>query len=307
MRSKKLVPATTLAVLFLIAVPEAAFAGPFGAQYFVRPLLVVNKGQTIDGAKFNDVTSNEVWQSVVGYSESSVSLSDGEVKLYAESNVPGASLQSSGVFGERLTIRGGAGTTWDLSFSLEGEASGTMQAAAPGSNPPFFYYSLGIVVFEAGVADGNNFNGIANDPCWGQDTLNCTPAPDPLVHEKFQAPESIPVENFPTDDEFYFDIDKTLNASLLLDENDLTLDLFVYANVLVLADANSGVKDYVLDFSHTGAYSQTFAPGVEVYASSGDFLGLRAPPVGNVPAPGVLSLVVLGLLGLGSSLLRRRA
>ena len=57
-----------------------------------------------------------------------------------------------------------------------------------------------------------------------------------------------------------------------------------------------------MDFEHTATFNQEVAPGVELYSSSGEFLGLGTPPPTGptpVPVPATFTLFSLGLLGLG--------
>tara|TARA_R110000823_G_scaffold309352_2_gene433497 strand:+ start:2231 stop:3184 length:954 start_codon:yes stop_codon:yes gene_type:complete len=290
----------------------AVSAAPILEQsYFVRPALRVGGGAIQDGLVTNGATQATQTQSVSGTSRSTVSLVDGTVKMFAEegsSNEVG--LQTFGSFGERLTIRNGAGTNWNLGFGIEGEIFGELGPAAPGAELPVVFYDLSIVVFDAGIATSADFYGLATDPCFGQDPLNCIPRPAPRAFQYQSNILDIPIEDYdPTasSSPFYIDVADSIFASVLLENNTETLDVFVFTNVFYNASAagvGSGVESYVLDFENTVTYTQDFAPGVEVFSSSGEFLGLDAPPPVDpneptpVAAPGVLSLFGLGLLAL---------
>ncbi len=284
------------------------------SQYYVRPGLRVGGGAFQDGLQENGPTSAVQSQSVSGFSRSTVDLTQGTVKMYAEEpSITQVGLQTFGGFGERLTIRNGAGTNWGMNFGIEGEAYGDLGPRAPGGPLPVVIYNVGVVVHEAGVADWSNFLGLANDPCWGQDPLECNPAPAALVNNSSQGIYDVPVEDYAEGiDQFFEYLSTAVSANVALETNNETFDLFVYTNVFMAFDTlgpGSGLRNYVLDFENTATYDQTFAQGVDVFSSSGQFLGLTTPPPidppGNVPTPGALPLFGLGLLAL--ALGRRRA
>lgn len=292
-------------------------AMPLESNYYVRPGLRVGGGAFQDGLIENGPTTSSQQQGVVGFSSSEVSLENGTVKMYAEEffNTT-VGLQTFGGFGERLFIRNGAGTNWGTNLSIEGEVFGGLGPRAPSDDlPPTIIYDVGIVVHEAGVADWSNFLGIANDPCWGQDPLDCDPAPAPLANEFSQGRYEVPVDDWQEGvEDFYEFLFRQVSANILLDSNDEVLDLFVYSNLFLAFDtagAGSGLENYVLDFENTAQYSQTFAPGVDVFSSSGEFLGLTTPPPIDppdpVPAPGALQLALLGLASMVLGRRRRKA
>lgn len=301
MRRKNAVPTLLVGVFSFAALSQTAYAVPVDANYYVRPLLQVGSGAYQDGLEYNGATEATQSQSVSGSSWSTVDLGNGTAKMYSEGSAGLPGLLAFGGFGEKLTITGGAGTFWDLSYAMEGSFSGDLEFVTPGSSNPHLFYNLGLVVFAAGVADATNFLGIANDPCWGQDPLNCTPAPAALANvstsEFFEAPV------LGGEDDFFETFFRQVTASVFLPTNNEVLELFVYSNVIVDAQAGAGLANYVADFSQTASFAQQFAPGVDAYSSSGEFLGLVAPPddppPNGVPAPGVLGLFGLGLLALG--------
>ncbi len=280
-------------------VSESAFAVPIDANYFVRPFLRVGSGPGIvqDGLETNGPIEATQTQNVSGFSTSTVNLAEGTVKVSAEATAAQPILTTSGTFGERLTIRGGVGTNWDMDFTLDGFVEGDLGPRASGSPDPFVFYNLKIAVLEAGVADYSNFWGIATNTCWGQDPLNCTEV-YPLA--KVSVTELIDIPYDPNESTFSMDISDTISASILLLTNNALLDLFVAANVAVVLSGgvSSGVVNYSSDFSNTAAFSQNFAPGVMAYSSSGQFLGLPTPPPAQVPTPGTLAMLMIGLLGL---------
>lgn len=277
-----------------------------GDNYYVRPGLRVGGGAFQDGLSQNGPTVSSQTQGVTGISRSEVSLENGTVKMYAEEFTNSAvGLQTFGGFGERITIKNGAGTNWGIDFGIEGEAFGDLGFRAPGAPLPTIVYNVGVVVLEAGIADYSNFLSFANNPCFGQDPLACSPVPAALANEFSQGLYEVPVEDFFEGmDSFYEFLQTDVSVNINLDSNLEQFDLFTYTNVFMAFDtvgSQSGLQNYVLDFENTAQYIQNFAPNVEVFSSSGEFLGLEKPtfdPPSTVPTPGVLQLFGLGLVAL---------
>lgn len=277
-----------------------------GDNYYVRPALRVGGGELQDGLVLNGSTVSSQVQGVTGFSRSEVNLQEGTVKMYAEEYTDSAvGLQAFGGFGERITVKNGAGTSWGVDFGIDGEVYGDLGFRVQGAPSPVIVYDVGIVVHEAGVADWSNFLGLANDPCWGQDPLNCTPAPAALANEYSQGLYDVPVDDFYEGFDSFFEYLYTdVSANINITSNLQTFDLFTYTNIYMAFDTvgpESGLQNYVLDFENTAQYSQQFAPNVEVFSSSGQFLGLPTPPdnpPGSVPTPGALQLFGLGLASL---------
>lgn len=300
MKIYNLVIRCTLTVAALAA--TSVHAVPFEDNYYVRPGLRVGGGAFQDGYIQNGTTSASQTQSVIGTSRSTVDLGDGTVKMFAaESFASEVGLQTFGGFGERLRIQNGQGTDWSLSFAIEGTISGVVGFAAEGPLPPTFVYDVGLVVLEAGIGTGLDFLDFARDLCFGQDPDNCIPTPAPLADRYSRTTYEPSFEGF--NDDFSIDVSESVTANIRLDSNDEFFDVFVYTNVFLAADtagADSGLQGYVLDFENTATYEQSFADGVEVFSSSGEFLGLAdfnddLPP-NPVPSPSVLHLLLVGLM-----------
>ncbi len=158
----------TAAVIFTSAAainPAHAVPVTVGSNYFVRPALRVAVDQNIiDGIEVNGATTKTMEQGAIGTSRSIVNLADGTVKMYQQGHAGNENLQTFGSFGERITIRGGAGTTWTPSFSVDG----TLETygggpVVDGSTPPLWRYNVGLYIYRAGVADWTNFFGLATD------------------------------------------------------------------------------------------------------------------------------------------------
>lgn len=248
-------------------------------SYFVRPALRVGAGELIDGADINGATSGYLDQSVVGYSSSSVDLTQGTVKMFASEEISFQGLQTFGSFGERITITNGAGTNWDVGFAVEGMLELVSDGAmAPGAQAGSLFYDVGIAVYRAGQVTYNNF---VNNPDY-----------DPVLFEYTQF-----VDDLYGDVEYdQYNVFADAFGSVELTSNYEEFDIFAYTNVIVLGDLASGVESYTADFLNTARFSQTFATGVQAYSSSGQFMNLNAPPPNpnSVNSPGVLALCGLG-------------
>ncbi|MGQ8364553.1 hypothetical protein [Glaciecola sp. 1036] len=249
------------------------------SNYFVRPGLRIGVGEFIDGLAVNGGTERTMLQGAVGYSESTVSLVDGTVKMYSEGYNTDQSLQTFGSFGERITITNGAGTDWNFGFAVEGYldvyGGGPINDAA--SNP-YLYYNVGIAVYRAGQVNYDNF---VNNPDY-----------DPVFFDVIDTIDYLDGNEGYS----YIEAFAEVFGSITLESNYEQFDIFAYTNMIVDPALGSGVESYVSDFSHTATYGQSFDSGVEAFSSSGEFLGLRTPP----PAPNnVSSPAGLGILGLG--------
>lgn len=256
-------------------------------NYFVRPALRIGAGELIDGIQVNGDLQSMQEQGVVGYSSSTVNLSEGTVKMYAGENTSLQGLQTFGSFGERITVTNGAGTNWDLSFAVEGILD--LFGGGPildDSTPSTLLYNVGIAVYKAGEVQWNNF---VNNPNF-----------DPVLFEFNQQVDII--EEF--EDFNQIDVYAEVFGSVELESDFEVFDIFAYTNVIVGANFGTGIEEYEADFLNTARFGQTFAEGVEAFSSSGEFMGLGLAPTVQTPTPvpasGGLALLALGLMGIFS-------
>ena len=220
-------------------------------------------------------------QGVVGYSSSTVNLSEGTVKMYSSEYSVLQGLQTFGSFGERVTVTGGAGTNWDLSFAVEGMLS--LYGGGPildNEQPSTLLYNVGIAVYKAGQVNWSNF---VNNPDF-----------DPVLFEFNEVVDIIDgVEDFNQ-----MDVYAEVFGNVALASDYEVFDIFAYTNVIVTPQVGNGIVEYEADFMNTARFGQTFAAGAQGFSSSGQFMGLTTPPpapTNNVSGPAPIALFSMAL------------
>jgi hypothetical protein len=213
-----------------------------------------------------------------------VDLSDGTVKMFMEhiGDTEGH-LQTFGGFGERITITGGAGTFWDFSFAVDGflETFGG-NPIINGVQDPGFFYDAGLAIYNAGEVNYTNF-------VPGFNNFNA------LFYDQDATLENIDGSQ----DYSFFDVAAGVTGSVFLETDYEVFDIFTFTNMIVNTVAGDGLNGYIADLLNTATYSQSLAPGVNAFSSSGQFLGLTTPspadPPTTVPIPPVWGLLLLAL------------
>ena len=104
-------------VRLLAIVAAMAYASAAQAGYFVRPYISLDGG-IIDGYEQNGATQRS--ENFNTAHQVQVDLSSGTVRSSLQITGPGASGQSSGVFGDRLTFAAGASQSLGFSFDFDG-------------------------------------------------------------------------------------------------------------------------------------------------------------------------------------------
>jgi hypothetical protein len=271
---------TTLTTLSIIQTTQAALVVT-EPNYFVRPALRVGFGELIDGITVNGDLQSTQDQGVVGYSSSEVDLSEGTVKMYSSESSLLQGLQTFGSFGERITITGGAGTNWDLSFAVEGMLN--ILGGGPvldSEQPATLLYNVGIAVYQAGQVQWNNF---VNNPNF-----------DPLL---FQFQETVDILDG-SDSFSEMNVYEEVFGSVTLASDYEVFDIFAYTNMIVTPHTGNGIVEYEADFTNTARFGQTFANGAQGFSSSGSFMGLTTPPpapTNNVTSPSIIALLGISL------------
>ncbi len=289
------------------------FSSIANAGYFVRPTagygtrdldgnFIDGVGEFIDGYIGNGATSNDVghWDATRSI-WSSVDLERGELKSYAESNAGNVAAYGNAIMGETVTIRNGAGTTWNFGLALDGYFDAYTGPVAPGNDPGLLYYDLAVFVYRPGQANYEqwfypdefypNGNPIGVDPVF-----------QGYIRNTFAV-------NANEDGYQHFPIFEEILGSIEL-ESDYEQFEF-YAKIFVGGSPNTagGLEGFYAGFDNTAHISLDFEDGVDAYSDSGKFLGLRQdpgqPPVNQVPLPGAFGLMLLGLAG-GAAMRRHK-
>jgi len=257
--------------------------GAAHAEYFVRPYVGFSTGGVQDGLVENGATSKTVGFSDAARSASStVDLSTGSLKGYAAQYV-------NSVMGDTITFRGGASTTWDFGFTLDGSLSATLGLQAPGNNSSTgIAYSLTFAVYRPGeVNSGNWFSQSSKALFFQNQDIRYT---------------------FPGDDDPTGAIYDSISGNLALDTDYEAFEIYARIFASASALAPTGLVSSEVDLSHTGTVDFAFAPGVSAYSDSGVFLGLGLDPVvPGVPEPGSMALMLAGLVATVGLFRRRRA
>jgi hypothetical protein len=256
----------------LIIVVLALVLTPNANAYFVRPFTQIDGGGLIDGLIENGAPSAS--HHFGTEYQSTVNLADGTVKSYLDYQGPAAFSQVGGSFGERLTFSNAQGTNIDFSFAFDGIINAS--PVLPGSGQPLtMIVSSTLYVHDPGTgATWQNFNTIGGELI-GESSFDQSlgDPPGDFINKPFA------------------DI---LSGSLAVGTQD-TFDVFASLSLLVSTQDPTHVT---MDFLNTATFGVQTDPGVNFNSASGVFLtGATSTPL-QVPVPGAMALVTMGLLGL---------
>ena len=259
-------------------------ASAHASMYFVRPTAQFGAGELIDGYEGNgqtykEVSYNDAARSVI----SSVDLSTGELKVYAAEDSAPQGAWGNAIMGETITIRNGAGTSWDFEFGMNGTFDAIGGLVAPGANQGMVMYDLALAIYRPGQVDYSNW--FAHAQATGDGV-------DPLFFDYIS--NYIPVGGADYSDSIL----ESIMSSLVLESNYEQFEIYAKIYAGGYTNVGGGITSYVADFSHTATIAFNFEPGVAGSSGSGVFLGLpKEPDVVSVPEPGSLALMLAGMVG----------
>ena len=247
--------------------------------------------QVLNGYEENGATSKQAELSDADgrHAFASVDLASGELKARAGASGGTRSATANAIFGDTVTITGGAGTVWDFSLALDGFFE--LAFGAPIAGPPthgFTSYDVTLAIYRPGVT---TFSGWA-----------FADVADALFFASVNN-----LDNSGDIEDSFISISETIASSLLLESDLETFE--VYARIATGAGTSTfdGIEEILADFSQTATLAFDFDGGVTTYSDSGALLGYgRLPVATDVPAPGGLALLCFGLFA-GAMLGRRPA
>jgi len=266
---------------------ESQLYNPITGTFTPQPGYQVSNGYEANGAT-TKVRSLSDAEGRSAYA--SVNLGTGELKASAAANSGGTKLASTNaIFGDTVTITGGAGTTWDFSLALDGYFD--LAFGGPTGGPPthaYTNYDVTLAIYRPGDTTFNT---------WAVDSASAV---------FFQS-----INDFSTtfDAETpFWSINELIADSIFLESDFETFE--IYARIVVGGSTSTydGITSFLADFTNTATLGLTFDNAVTAYSDSGALLGLGkfTPPSTDVPTPGSLALLGSGLLA-GAIFRRRRA
>lgn len=285
------------------AVAFAGMAVPAQADYFVLPYAQLeslaydpNTGtftpgpgyQVSNGYEENGATSKsaELADAEGRHAFSSVNLESGELKVSSGATDGTRRASANAIFGDTVTITGGAGTSWDFSLALDGFFElefGDAQAGPPTHGHT--NYDVTLAIYRPG------------------DTTNSTWAFDTDDAVFFQSINDL--DNEPDLETSFIGISELIASSILLESDFEVFEIYARISTGAGTSTYDGITSILADFSHTGTLGFDFADGVTAYSDSGALLGLERFQTTAVPAPASLALLGGGLLA--GAFFRRRA
>ena len=264
---------------------ESQLYDPVTGTFTPQPGYQVSNGYEANGATSKQTTLSDA----DGRNAfASVDLASGELKASAGATGGTRGASANAIFGDTVTIAGGAGTTWDFNIALDGNFE--FEFGGPTGGPPtsgYTNYDVTLAIYRAGDTTNNTWaTSDVGSAVFFQSINNFNP--------------SIDLENP------LISISEMIASSIVLDSD---LEVFeIYARIVTGGSTSTydGITSFLADFSHTATLGFDFADGVSAYSDSGALLGLGkySPPTTDVPTPGSFALLGSGLLA--GALFRRR-
>lgn len=255
---------------------------PDTGTFIPQPGYQVSNGYEVNGATSKSV---ELSDAEGRQASASVDLGTGELKVKAGAVGGTRSASANAIFGDTVTITGGAGTTWDFSLALDGFFE--LEFGDPQAGPPTHghtSYDVTLAIYRPGDTTTNT---------WAFDTANAV---------FFQSINDL--DNSPDLDNPYLSISELISSSILLESDHEVFEIYARITTGAGTSTYDGITSILADFSHTATLDFSFEDGVEAYSDSGALLGLGRLQATDVPAPGSLALIGGGLLA--AAMFRRR-
>lgn len=260
--------------IFTLFVSTSAYA------YFIRPFVRIGPGQVIDGLVVDGATEgSQGFNDAALKARSAVSLDEGTMRLYAEGHGPSAAASAQGVMGDTLTFINGAGTSVDVSFSLEALLNAELFGVT--LNNSTLLWNISVAVFETGLVDHTN---------WFGNALQDDPGDIAPVFFEFLSGDM----GNPSADIVDYAVSESIDGSFMLGSDYESYDFFFLASLF--GSAATEISSFIWDGENTATAGLSVDQGVTVQSGSGVFFD--SGPTDPVPEPATMLLFGTGLMGL---------